>query len=509
MFDKLLTKAIVLSVLIIFSSPLLAKHLVPKFSGLWFSQPKRIDIDNCGIGHFEYLYPLTKDPKTLAKLLLQDVSPHDFCIWNNAHIINNHSDINSRKPSNLTRWKQKITHSIYTADRYLQEKSINDIFSKSFFNLNNADRLTRDYIKNINITRTDKLVFLWDLAKNHRSDEARFNYILSCLRLLHPIELTDSLINDFYQQNSTKNKIGLMQVLEEMVYQRAKNMYFTTDPTLTNIANTNIPKIYNFYRELLLYDKNITILKEAILTYPIIFPSEQAKYDIDQALQRTNIAGLKRELLTEHGFYAGQLAMIFSTPTMQKQYLKDFLNNIESQNTDVKKIFNDTLYSYFADEDFNIPEIGFDGGKIDDEVRPYLAEYLKKQQPQAFKIDHYPTSNFLSEDGQRYYWLETYIATQTHNITEKNKQLAQYIKETNDLYYQASLLSCATTNIYAQFTIEDILKLKTSLDNKIMALRRIPVNASKKECIIMDMKRLFLERALSRLNQALKTKNQI
>lgn len=70
-----------------FSAPVLAKHVLPIFTGFWYTNVNGSNVDACGLTYFsDYVDKTEGDAANIAKRVLQNVPPHEFCTWSVAKL---------------------------------------------------------------------------------------------------------------------------------------------------------------------------------------------------------------------------------------------------------------------------------------------------------------------------------------------------------------------------------------------------------------------------------------
>lgn len=385
-------------------------------------------------------------------------------------------------------------------ERIMLEDAIESIFVNKIFDIKNADIATYAFVaKSSNISRDEKLSFIWKLALQYHNDELRFSYLIDCLDYLNPIELTNDILNEFDQQQNVQNKLKLMNILVDMTANDAVNLYGQLN--IASLSATNIATIKHFFSNLLLHEKNLTLLEKAIFSYPHIFMPAQAKIDIDDVFQRKDIdtKTLQNNLFQNKAYFTHQLEMIFSSSEMQKTYLPALLKDIENLSVSAKSNFCNSLYFIFADADFNPPKIGFDSSKINDSVRPILLRYLETQRQEPFKADHVPIFNANSQEKMRYNWLSSYMAVKAHSIDEKNQLITNYIKNINNLSEKSAMIFYATKGVLQQFKDEELISLENLLQTSLNSANQSLVKRTAEQEQQADISRLYLQMGLSKI----------
>lgn len=370
---------------------------------------------------------------------------------------------------NLTEHSQHMSWS-------LQERYIVNAFSQPQLDPF-AIQITTYFSTNELIPRTEKIRFLWSLVQKNRKNEEAFNFLISNICRLYPIELIDNIFEEYKLQNSVSNRRVILDLLlPGLVSDPAKKIY--EQEGLNTLAITNTAKIKRFFADLLSYEQDIDSLIIAVLDYRVIFEKEQyeqPKIDIDRVFQRPDIdvKKLKKKLFSSfnlsRNFFNEQLIMIFSNTSMQKRYLPVLIKNIEEENVITQTIFNICLYAFFTNE--LTGNDGFDSSKIDDSVRPLLLKYLETHRPAPFVLKtHISFENdepyFLStiKDRLQFGWVATYEAVQTHSMSEKYEKIANYISKTDNLWDKAVLIKNAVPRVLACFSTNELLNIKEALN---------------------------------------------
>lgn len=88
----------------------------------------------------------------------------------------------------------------------------------------------------------------------------------------------------------------------------------------------------------------------------------------------------------------------------------------------------------------------------------------------------------------------------------KNKMIAHYILHVDNLAYQALLLHCATSGVYAQFSDAELFKMQQALGRKIDIMNFMVSNCDQQCTKNREFEKLFLEIGYSKLTQVVKKK---
>lgn len=379
------------------------------------------------------------------------------------------------------------------ANFYEQEAKIQEIFNRKLLDLEEADQATKTYVKDDMIPRSKKLSFLWKLALKHQNNKYKFNYIASLLGYLDPIELSNQLIDLFSKQKIFENKI---QILGMMVDSSAA----AYKPTLLTEYNENIPKIRQFFRDMLFKSKNITLFREALLDYSKVADPKVAYYDIKKALKRPDMKELiaKDGFLRSSYFFYSKIQLILSDKYLQSTALPKLFSNMRNKKTEIRYRFNETLLTILED---------YDGRNINISGRNNLLRYLLSNKPMLnlTSIMNWKKTIYC------YTWLKAYASVKASTKHEKVKVIIGYILNTNDVMYKSILISYADQSVLKQATNKELLNMAVAISPKKMSksvLLTTNRNNPDVNLIYQQAEASYFKSAISRLKKAFREKNK-
>lgn len=164
-----------------------------------------------------------------------------------------------------------------------QLKILKDVLKSKTAGLAERDNAFIAFLENNNIARADKVSGLWSLAKSMGLENADGIFTLDYLSTLHPIELSDELINQFNSVSTTGVKLRIMDVLYESLD--------ITNPDIQNAEQLaaieeKFDIIQDFFYDQLQSTANNDIFKESVTLY-----SRMASPDDSRAVVSAAMAG--------------------------------------------------------------------------------------------------------------------------------------------------------------------------------------------------------------------------
>lgn len=202
----------------------------------------------------------------------------------------------------------------------LQENIMANLFASNDINILELDEATSKYVKSSQITRPEKLKYLWDLALKYKNNPEKFNYLIDCLDYLKPLELTPDLIQTFHSLENTKNKKHILSTL----INAAQSGHDLLNTMPGNNAVNNIIMIQNFTRDILYQTKEKELLKYTLQLYSSIMPPENSRHDIQEIINKKE----NSDLLSEKDKALLEVDAIFSNASQMELYLKPFIDSL-------------------------------------------------------------------------------------------------------------------------------------------------------------------------------------
>lgn len=296
---------------------------------------------------------------------------------------------------------------------------LESLFSAHHFDIQQADRSTKSFIKDSHLSRLYKLNRLWNLALRHQNDPEKFNYLIDILASIKPIELTSDIIQIFNEQTNQDNQKHLLVLLVDMLHFK--------DPVELNEMNkqvANVSKVQNFIRELLYKSNNKEVIKYIIQVYPSIVSPQDAQREIQAVIAKINENN--NGLLTEEEKMLTLLRLALATPEQQKNLLPLLIEQYQSYS-----LFAHSLCFLLAD---------MSPKQLDHSIKEKIAHQLVLQKSQLIG----PALDVLSSQDRDFppcNWLSAYAVVRTSSDLEKNQFIFNYLKKEPDIFMQAALMS--------------------------------------------------------------------
>ena len=140
------------------------------------------------------------------------------------------------------------------------KKKLEALFLKNSVDLSNVDRCTYSFLHNNNISRVDKINFLWALIQKHKESSVRVQYLLDSLTNLKPVELADRLIDEYRTQKSTDVRRKIVSLMKSSIVYKTK----AETKKITKKQIQNIIEIHNFLKSISAKNNTATILSSGV-----------------------------------------------------------------------------------------------------------------------------------------------------------------------------------------------------------------------------------------------------
>lgn len=315
--------------------------------------------------------------------------------------------------------------------------------TKSNINIPKLDVAISAYLDNQNITRKEKINYIWRIAK--QSNLQHFSYLLDTLGYLQANELIPSFIRSYDKEILLDKKLKLITVIAESCLFDNKQMHIKNNFSSTNTKLiNNILSAQEFIVELLKFENDPQLLNKAIWSALVILPKNQVNYYIiTNALNRLQLLSKEKRLLTEDRKLFIKLSLAFSNNHMQEWLLPKLL--LTNKSTNESKIFDNQMILFIKE---------LKPSQISINVKPMLKEYIMTTLSKVKQTgpDH---------NAHVYDYLFALATINHDNITERNNELLHIALKSDNHLQQAIVISNLEYATLLQLPIQEQLKLST------------------------------------------------
>lgn len=308
-------------------------------------------------------------------------------------------------------------------------------------NTSNADITFEHFISDPTITRAEKILTLWQLAKQLEGNNKYF--VLDYLEMLEPVELVQDFINVFNSSSDNILKSKLIRLMSSSL--GIANPESQSNEQLNFIAQQSIG-VSHFLEEQLTNNPDQDLLNQALWYYPTIAPADEV-VDMLQRLMADNKGVPIKNIMNAWA------AVSFSDMQSQSDLLPKFLSELEKQPEQTRNKIGRYLYPYFQ------------AGAINPKIKDVLLNYLENSEPRRFDSSIHESYFGWLED--RYNWFDSYASLQTNNITEKNIFFTNTIINSKDPIFQANLILYLPSDVLNTINDDDRNQLINGLQLQV------------------------------------------